>query len=145
MHKNTEPTNTILIVKNEKRVKLMKKHWGAFWITETVLLSGTMAAVWALTALHWALSVFAGALGCIGAAAYWLHFRSLGYSLEKRRIVIYKGIWVRSQREIPVESILMAQRAELFGRTLYTSLSTAGGRAVLFCKVDLPDIRDKTR
>ncbi|MBD5384685.1 MAG: PH domain-containing protein [Ruminococcaceae bacterium] len=121
----------------------MKKHWGAFWITETVVLTGTAAAVIALIGLYLPLSVLAGVCGGIGAAAYWLHFRSLKYSLENGRIVIRKGISVRSQREIPVESILMAQSAELFGRTLYTSLSTAGGRAVLFCKVDLPDIRGK--
>lgn len=145
MYKNTEPTNTILIIKNESPVKFMKKHWGAFRITETVVLTGTTAAVIALTGLHWALSALAGACGGIGAAAYWLHFRSLRYSLGNGRIVIRKGILVRSQREIPVESILMAQSAELFGSTLYTTLSTAGGRAVLFCNVDLPDIRGKAR
>lgn len=123
----------------------MKKHWGAFWISESVLTLGVLMAVWALTALHWVLAVLAGVSGCIGAAAYWLHFRSLRYSLEGGRIVICKGILVRSRREIPVESILMAQSAELFGRTLYTSLSTAGGTAVLFCAVDLPEVRDKVR
>lgn len=104
------------------------------------MLSGVTAAVVSLAALHWALAVFAGVSGSIGAAAYWLHFRSLRYSLEDGRIVICKGILVRSRREIPVESILMAQSAELFGRTLYTSLSTAGGRAVLFCAVELTEI-----
>lgn len=123
----------------------MKKHWGAFRITETIMLSGTVAAALALAELYWPLSVLAGALGVIGAAAYWLHFRSLKYSLEGGRIVICKGILVRSRREIPVESILMAQSAELFGSTLYTSLSTAGGRAVLFCAVDLPEVCNKVR
>ena len=118
----------------------MKKLWGAFGITETVILSGTFAAVWALVGAHWALSVLAGVLGCVGAAAYLAHFCSLEYSIERGRIVIRKGVWVKSTREIPLESVIMAQSAELFGRTLYTSLSTAGGRAVLFCEVGFADI-----
>ncbi len=121
----------------------MKKHWGAFRITETIMLSGTLAAALTLAELYWPLSVLAGALGGIGAAAYWLHFRSLKYSLEDGRIVICKGILVRSRREIPIESILMVQSTELFGRTQYTSLCTAGGKTVLFCELDFPEISSK--
>lgn len=123
----------------------MKKNWGAFRIIETILLTGTLAEVLTLVTLHWPLSVLAGVLGGIGATAYWLHFRSLKYSLEGGRIVICKGILVRSRREIPVESILMVQSTELFGRTLYTSLCTAGGRTVLFCEVDFPEISNKIK
>lgn len=123
----------------------MKKNWGAFRIIETILLTGTLAEVLTLVTLHWPLSVLAGVLGGIGAAAYWLHFRSLKYSLEGGRIVICKGILVRSRREIPVERILMVQSTEFFGRTLYTSLCTAGGRAVLFCEVDFPEISNKIK
>ena len=121
----------------------MKKHWGAFRITETIMLSGTVAAALTLAELYWPLSVLAGALGGIGAAAHWLHFRSLKYSLEDGRIVICKGILVRSRREIPIESILMVQSTELFGRTQYTSLCTAGGKTVLFCELDFPEISSK--
>lgn len=109
------------------------------------MLSGIVAAVLTLAKPYWQLSVLAGMLGGIGAAAYWLHFRSLRYSLEGGLVVICKGILVRSRREIPIESILMAQSAELFGRTLYTSLCTAGGRAVLFCAVDLPEVCNRVR
>ncbi len=124
-------------------VKSVKKHWGVFAITETVLLTGTLAAVLALAPSFPMLSVIAGASGVIGAAAYWAHFRSLGYSSDERRIIIRKGVLVRSVREIPTESILMLQSAELMGRILYTSLYTVGGKAVLFCEVDIPDISRK--
>lgn len=117
-------------------MKSVKKHWGVFAITEAVLLAGTLAAVFALAPSFPILSALAGASGIIGAAAYWAHFYSLGYSADDRRIIIRKGIIVRSVREIPTESILMIQSTELMGRILYTTLYTVGGRAVLFCEVD---------
>lgn len=112
----------------------MKKHWGAFWITEAVLLSGTSAAVGALSRLHWALAVLAAVSGMIGAAAYWLHFRSLNYSLENGSLIILKGFLVRSRREIPLGNILITQSLTVFGYTLLTSVKTAGGGAVMFCE-----------
>lgn len=111
----------------------MNKHWGAFRIIESVLLSGTAAAVWALSGAHWALSVLAGISGTVGAAAYWLHFRSLKYALENNAIIICKGFLIRSRREIPLESVLITQSLTVFGYTLLTSVKTAGGGAVMFC------------
>ena len=111
----------------------MKKHWGAFWITESVLLSGTLAAVFALLKIHWALSVLAGVSGIIGAAAYWLHFRSLEYALENGIVIIRKGFLIKSRREIPIGNVLITQSLTAFGYTLLTSVKTAGGGAVLFC------------
>lgn len=116
----------------------MKKHWGAFAITETVITAGTPAAVLALAPSFPMLSVIAGISGVIGAAAYWAHFRSLDYSFERGRIIVRKGVLVRSVTEIPTESILMIRSTELMGRVLYTSLYTVGGRAAVFCEVDIP-------
>ena len=113
----------------------MKKHWGAFWITETVLLSGVLAAVLALLKVHWSLSVLAGVSGIIGAAAYLLHFRSLNYALEDGSIVIRKGFLIKSRREIPLENVLITQSLTAFGYTLLTSVKTAGGGAVMFCEL----------
>ena len=114
----------------------MKKLWGAFWITEAVLLSGVSAAVLALFNVHWALSVLAGVSGIIGAAAYLLHFRSLEYAFENGIIIICKGFLIKSRREIPLENVLITQSLTVFGYTLLTSVKTAGGGAVLFCKLD---------
>lgn len=113
----------------------MKKHWGAFWITETVLLSGVLAAVLALLKVHWSLSVLAGVSGIIGAAAYLLHFRSLNYALENGSIIIRKGFLIKARREIPFENVLITQSLTVFGYTLLTSVKTAGGGAVIFCKL----------
>lgn len=98
----------------------------------------------ALLRVHWALSVFAGISGIIGAAAYLLHFRSLEYTLENGCIVIRKGILIRSRREIPRAGILMIQSVTVFGYVLFTSIKTAGGTAVLFCDADLPEINNKS-
>lgn len=117
----------------------MKKHWGVFAITETVITVGTLAAVLALAPSFPMLSAIAGISGVIGAAAYWAHFRSLDYSVERGRIIVRKGVLVRSVTEIPTESILMIRSTELMGRVLYTSLCTVGGRAVLFCEVEIPE------
>ena len=114
----------------------MKKHWGAFWITESVLLVGVLAAVLALFKVHWSLSVAAGVSGIIGAAAYLLHFRSLEYSLENGIIIIRKGFLIKSRRKIPLENILITQSLTVFKYTLLTSVKTSGGGAVLFCKLD---------
>lgn len=143
MHKNTKRTNNVLSDEDEKSVKFMKKLWGAFWITEALILSGSAAAVLALSIAHWVLATAAAVSGAIAAAAYWLHFHSLEYSAEDGCVIVQKGFLIRSRREIPVGSVLMIQSVELLGRTLYTSLKTAGGTAVLFCAVELSKISHK--
>lgn len=135
MHKNAKLDNNILIGENESPVKIMKKHWGAFRITETVLLSGVLAAALTLLKVHWSLSVLAGVSGIIAAAAYLLHFRSLKYAIENGSVVIRKGFLIKSRREIPLENILITQSLTVFGYTLLTSVKTAGGGAVMFCKL----------
>lgn len=117
----------------------MKKHWGVFAITETVITAGTLAAVLALAPSFPMLSAIAGISGVIGAAAYWVHFRSLDYSFERGQIIVRKGVLVRSVTEIPTENILMIQSTELMGRILYTTLYTVGGRTAVFCEVDIPE------
>lgn len=112
----------------------MKKHWGAFWVTEVILLFGVSAAVWTLLTIHWSLFVLAGVSGIIGMTAYYLHFRSLDYALENGSVIICKGILIKSRREIPLESVLMTGSLTVFGYTLFTFVTTAGGRAVMFCE-----------
>ncbi|MCM1165388.1 MAG: PH domain-containing protein [Lachnospiraceae bacterium] len=121
----------------------MKKLWGAFWLVETLLLSGTLAAVLALVGHFPLLAALAGLSGSVAAAAYFLHFRSLKYSLENGTIIICKGILIRSRREIPLENVLMAQSCKFFGRKLHISLVTAGGTATLFCNVDIAELLKK--
>lgn len=117
----------------------MKKLWSVFWITEALILTGTAAAATALWLASWLPGAAAGISGALAAAAYRLHFRSLGYSFEDGRVIVQKGFIVRSRREIPIESVLMRQEVTLFGRTLYTALTTAGGTAVLFCRIEAPE------
>lgn len=119
----------------------MKKLWSVFWITETLILAGTLAAAIALWHINGILGAAAGISGALAAAAYPLHFRSLGYMPENGCIIVQKGFIVRSRREIPIGSVLMYQEVTLFGRTLYTALTTAGGTAVLCCRID-PGITD---
>lgn len=118
----------------------MKKIWNVFWITETLILAGTLAAAIALRFVSVPLGAAAVISGALAAAAYGLHYRSLGVTFESGRFVVQKGFIVRSRREIPIESILMYQELTLFGRTLYTALTTAGGTAVLFCRVGADEI-----
>ncbi len=113
----------------------MKKHWGAFWITQSVLLAGVSAAALALLKVHYAFSVLAGVSGIVGMTAYWLHFRSLDYALENGSIIICKGVLIKSRREIPLESVLITQSLSVLGYTLLTSVTTAGGSAVMFCEL----------
>ncbi len=136
LHKNLKRANTILIAENESPVKFMKKHWGVFRLTETIILTGTLAAALALSGAHWTLSVLACVSGIIGAAAYWLHFRSLEYSLENGSIVIRKGFLIKSRQTIPLESVLITQSLTVFGYVLLSSVKTAGGGAVLFCDTE---------
>lgn len=123
----------------------MKKHWGAFWITETILLMGTLAAAITLYGVHWTLSALASVSGSIGAAAYFLHFRSLEYLIENGTVIICKGFIVKSRRGIPAENILITQWVTVFGYTLFTEIKTAGGTAVLFCEIGLTDIQDRRK
>lgn len=121
----------------------MKKLWGVFWITESLILTGTLAAAITPGLANWLLGAAAGVSGALAAAAYWLHFRSLGYELGDDRIIVQKGFIVSSRREIPIDSVLMSQEVTLFGRTLYTALTTAGGTAVLCCRVEFGKISNK--
>lgn len=114
----------------------MKKRQGVFWIIEAFIAAGTAAAVWTLSGAHWALSVFAAVCGIAGASAYFLHFRSLTYTLENECIVIQKGFIIRARCEIPLDSILMTRSVTIYGYTLCTSIKTAGGGTVLFCETD---------
>lgn len=113
----------------------MKKLWGVFWITEVLILVGTAAAAVALGGLHWGFGSAAGVSGAVAAAAYPLHFRSLDYALENGSIVIRKGFLIKSRRKIPIGNVLMTQSLTAFGYTLLTSVKTAGGGAVMFCKL----------
>lgn len=129
-----------MVRQTEKTVKFMKKLWNVFWITETLILTGTSAAAVSLCRANGLLGAAAVVSGLLAAAAYRLHFRSLGYELEGDRIIVHKGIVVRSRREIPVESVLMSREITLLGRTLYTALTTAGGTVTLYCRLTLEHI-----
>ena len=104
------------------------------------MLTGTLTAVITLIVLHWSLSVLAGVCGGIGAAAYFLHFRSLKYFIENNTVIICKGFIVKSRREIPAENILITQSVTVWGYTLFTAIKTAGGTGVLFCGIDPTDL-----
>lgn len=104
----------------------MKKRWLAFWIA-TALAAGTVVIAFGFSF---------GFLVVIPTAAVWLiaffHFRSIGYSVENRRLLIRSGVLFGKRRVIELSSVLWTTEVKIGSATLFSVLHTAGGKAVVF-------------
>ena len=77
----------------------------------------------------------------LSGAAVWtvffLHFRSIEYSVENGVLIIRGGFLVKAERSISVRDILWQTTVKFGSVVLFSVIHTAAGRAVIFAPVGL--------
>lgn len=76
-------------------------------------------------------------LGAAGLAVFFLHFRTIEYIVEKDRLMIYGGFFIKTERCISISDILWRTTVKIGSIVLFSVVYTAAGRAVLFVLPDL--------
>ena len=105
----------------------MKKSLGAFYFVAAVILAA--AAALALIFSAWLL------LSAVPPLLWWaLYFRSLGYSIQGKSILIYSGVLFKKRRIVPLKNIqrVMHLRCVFWRNTILSVVYTASGKLVIF-------------
>ena len=115
----------------------MKKTWCLFWIFTVVFavlltVGGVFAARFSRTLS--AVFVLSGAAVWTG---FFLHFRTIEYTVENGVLIIRGGSFIKSERRIPVRDILWRTTVKIGSAVLFSMIHTAAGRAVIFSPDEL--------
>lgn len=105
----------------------MKKSLGAFYLVAAAILAA--AAALALIFSAWLL------LSAVPPLLWWaLYFRSLGYSIQGKSILIYSGVLFKKRRIVPLKNIqrVMHLRCVFLRNTILSVVYTASGGIVIF-------------
>lgn len=114
----------------------MKKTWRFFWIITVLAAAATIAG----GALAAGISgIFCAAwiiLGIVGWVIFYAHFRTIKYFVEKDRIIIRGGFFIRLERVISIPDILWSTTMKFGSAVLFSVVYTAAGKAVIFAFLD---------
>ena len=112
----------------------MKKTWCLFWIFTVIFAAAvTVGGVFAARFNEMLSAVFALS-GAAAWAVFFVHFRSIGYSVENGELIIRGGFLVKATRSISIRDILWRTTVRLGSVVLFSVIHTAAGRAVIFTK-----------
>lgn len=110
----------------------MKKSWSLFLILTGIFTVGvTVGGVFAAR-FSGVLSAFFVLSGMAVWTVFFLHFRSIGYSVENGALIIRGGFFIRSERRISIRDILWRTTVKFGSVVLFSVIHTAAGRAVIF-------------
>lgn len=112
----------------------MKKTWCLFWIFTVVFVTAvTVGGVFAAR-VNGVLSAVFVLSGAAVWTVFFVHFRSIGYSVENGELIIRGGFLVKAKRSISVRDILWRTTVRIGSVVLFSVIHTAAGRAVIFAK-----------
>ena len=108
-----------------------------FWILSGVFAAAvTVGGVFAARASGKLSAVFF-ILGAAVWTVFFVHFRSIGYSVENRVLIIRGGFLIKSERRISIRDILWRTTVKFGSVVLFSVIHTAAGKAVIFAHVEL--------
>lgn len=115
----------------------MKKTWCLFWIFTVVFIAAvTVGGVFAARFNEMLSAVFVLS-GVAVWTVFFVHFRSIGYSVENGELIIRGGFFVKAERRISVSDILWRTTVRSGSVMLFSVIHTAAGRAVIFAPAEL--------
>lgn len=83
-------------------------------------------------AVFWAAVV----LGAAAWTVFFFRFRSIGYAVEKDRLIIRGGVLIRTERNVKKTDILWTTAVRIGSVTLFSVIHTAAARVVVFAEID---------
>ena len=115
----------------------MKKTWCLFWIFTVVFAAAiTVGGVFAAR-----VSGVLSAVFVLSGAAVWtmffVHFRTIRYSVENGELIIRGGFFLKAERRIAIRDILWRTTVKIGSVVLFSAIHTAAGRAVIFAPAEL--------
>ena len=90
-----------------------------------------------LARVNGVLSAFFVLLGTAVWAVFFIHFRSIGYTVENGVLIIRSGFLVNAARRISISDILWQTTVKFGSVMLFSVTHTAAGRAVIFAPDEL--------
>lgn len=109
----------------------MKKTRLGFWLI--TILFAIAAAVSVFVSPPF--GVFGAAAVALGWSVFFVHFRTIEYIVEKERIIIREGFFIKSEKNIRKSDILWKSTVKIGSIAVFSVIHTAAGRAFLFCEL----------
>lgn len=75
-------------------------------------------------------------LGTAVWAVFFIHFRTIGYTVENGVLIIRSGFLVKAERNISIRDILWQTTVKFGSVMLFSVIHTAAGRAIIFAPAE---------